>query len=123
VGNLLFSTGDQRIGLALRSPIWTKDHPCRTAASGFVISVASSTVGLSVRFDRNIGPEGAIVGNDWPFLRVKRSFAPEGTALAASTSTAEVVSAVGAVVMRLGSRHPHVSPGRARASIDDLSMR
>jgi hypothetical protein len=66
----------------------------------FVMSVASSTEGLPVLFDRCSDPEGAIVGDGYPLLSAIRLFTPDRTARDPSPSTAAVVGAVGAVVMR-----------------------
>jgi hypothetical protein len=96
----LVSGNNQRMGRAIWPVMRTKECPRRTAILDFVMSVASSTVGLPMSFDRCIDPEDAIVGNGYPFLSVIRLFTPDRTARGASPSTAAVVGAVGAVVMR-----------------------
>ena len=101
MGNLLVSGNNQRMGRATGPVMRSKECRRRTAMPDFVMSVASSTVGLPVRFDRCRDPEGAIVGNGYPLLSVIRLFTPDRTALGPSPSTAAVV---GAVVLRPGSR-------------------
>jgi hypothetical protein len=113
VGNLSISAGDQQIGVAATSAMGIKEYLRRTAMSDFVISTVCSTVALQVRFDRCIGPEGAMVSNGRPFLWAIHPFTPGRTAPRASR--APVVAVVAAEVMRVGSRYLRASPRWAQA--------
>jgi hypothetical protein len=111
VGNLLVSGNNQRMGRATGPVMWSKEFRRRTAMPDFVMSVVSSTVGLPVRFDRCSDPEGAIVGDGYPLLSVIRLFTPGSHGTRSIAVHRCGGRAVGAVVMRLGGRYPHASPG------------
>jgi hypothetical protein len=96
----LVSGNNQRMGRATWPVMWSKERRRRTAMPDFVMSVASSAVGLPVRFDRCSDPKGAIVGDGYPLLSVIRLCTPDRTALGPSPSTAPVAGPVGPVVMR-----------------------